>query len=87
MKRELPKGFEFGQKVNNDFFKYDFNLIPSKYKDLVINISKLLTKANFERIRNEDLDVVIPNITFEQIKFNKMTIFNCLFLNEPYCQL
>jgi hypothetical protein len=75
---------EIGYKVEEEFFNYNFNLFPKQFKKLKNDINSVLRRNGFFYINSEDLDTVVPEITFDSLEYNKMTLFNCLFLNEPY---
>ena len=81
------EGVVIGKPISNpeEFYAYDFNHIPDIYSDLVKLISDHLIGLGYARIQNELLDHIIPDISFETIGLNKMTLFNALFMNEPYC--
>ncbi|MEW2920597.1 hypothetical protein AB1A65_03950 [Muricauda sp. ANG21] len=73
-----------GDKVDTAFYKYDFNTFPSSFKGLKIKISETLNNIGLKRIENKILEKRVPGIGFNNIGYNNMTRFNCLFLDEPY---
>ncbi|MCC1485199.1 hypothetical protein [Winogradskyella immobilis] len=75
---------EIGVKTDEKFFNNHFSFFPAEYNYLRKEIDLILKSKGLFKIINEDLDKIIPKIAFDIIKFDKMSMFNCLFLNEPY---
>lgn len=76
--------FKMGEKMTSDFFTYDLEVFPSEYEDLRNAISNVLNSKNLFQLDNEYLSDLVPEIGFEEVSYGTMSIFNCLFLNEPY---
>jgi hypothetical protein len=78
-----------GKKIANPeaFFKHDFNDLPARHVPLINAVSSKLGKCGYTQIPNERLPDIIPDIAFETIGLGQMTLYNALFMNEPYCSL
>jgi hypothetical protein len=70
-----------------EFQPYEFVKMPGELKPLKERLVKLLSGFGYHFIPNEDLGKVIPDISFETIGLNNMTVFNAFFMNEPYCNM
>ena len=75
---------QMGKKANETIFDYDLEHFPSIFDHLRQKIIDVLRLRGLIVLDNQELNMVVPEIAFEHIHYNKMTLFNCLFLNEPY---
>ena len=75
---------QIGKKVADNFFEHDLDVFPEEYMPLKNKIGDILREQEIGIIDNVRLASIIPEITFGNCAYNQMTLFNCLFLDEPY---
>ncbi len=78
-----------GRRITNpeEFQPYDFEYMPKKYHALKEKLVQLVKDFGYHFVANDALGNIIPDISYETIGINNMTVFNAFFLNKPYCNM
>lgn len=76
-----------GRRITHpqEFHPHDFLKMPDEFKPLKKRLVKLLSDKGYQHIPNKSLNEIIPEISYETIGIDHMTVFNAFFMNEPFC--
>lgn len=71
-------------KYTSESELYDFTKFPEEYQFFKKIIIETLSELGYLFIPNSKLGSKVPDIAYETIPIDKMTVFSALFMNAPY---